>query len=69
MEHPPVPHAPMASEPERAARKMEVDEDYDDDGDDEKKPGIVPGPTSGSGPATAPEMKNGTPTTTTMNGN
>ncbi len=69
MEHPPAPHPPMASEPERAARKMEVDEDYDDDGDDEKKPGIVPGPTSGSGSAAAPEMKNGTPTTTTINGN
>jgi hypothetical protein len=38
-------------EPERAARKMEVDEDYDDDGDDEKKGIIVSG--AGSGPGSA----------------
>jgi len=69
MEHPPAPHPPMASEPERAARKMEVDEDYDDDGDDDKKAGIAQGPAPGSGPAPAPEMKNGTPTTATINGN
>jgi hypothetical protein len=70
MEHvPPAPHPPMVSEPERAARKMDVDEDYDDDGDEDKKAGIVPGPASGPGPAPAPEMKNGTPTTATMNGN
>lgn len=66
MEHAPAPHPPMASEPERAARKMDVDEDYDDDGDDDKK---AQGPASGPGPAPAPEMKNGTPTTATINGN
>lgn len=47
LEHqvPPPPPPPM-NEPERAARKMEVDEDYDDEGDDEKK-GTGSGPTSG----------------------
>jgi general transcriptional corepressor CYC8 len=38
-------------EPERAARKVDVDEDYDDEGDDEKK-GIM-GSGVGSGTASA----------------
>ncbi|KAG0652862.1 General transcriptional corepressor ssn6 [Hyphodiscus hymeniophilus] len=47
---PPPPPAPV-SEPERAARKMDVDEDYDDDGDEEKKGAIVSGPGSAAGDA------------------
>lgn len=47
-------------EPERAARKMDVDEDYDDDGDDEKK-GVVSAGESGPGSASG-EAKTGSPT-------
>ncbi|KAL6867952.1 hypothetical protein J3F83DRAFT_82544 [Trichoderma novae-zelandiae] len=43
------PAPPPASEPERAARKMDVDEDYDDSGEDEKKAVL----TNGSGPPPA----------------
>lgn len=43
------PAPPPASEPERAARKMDVDEDYDDSGEDEKKAVL----TNGSGPSAA----------------
>ncbi len=35
LEHPPPP--PSLNEPERAARKVDVDEDYDDSGEDDKK--------------------------------
>lgn len=45
---PPPPH-----EPERAARKMDIDEEYDDSGEDEKK---VPHPPSGPG-STSGDMK------------
>jgi hypothetical protein len=69
MEHPPAAHPPIASEPERAARTMDVDENYDDSGEEDKKAGIVSGPAPGSGSAAAAEIKNGTPTTATMNGN
>jgi hypothetical protein len=58
----------MVSEPERAARKMEVDEDYDDSAEEDKKAGIVPGPAAGSGSATASDMKNGTPTSAGISG-
>lgn len=44
----PAVQAP-ASEPERAARKLDVDEDYDDDGEEDKKGGIVSAPESTSG--------------------
>lgn len=52
------------SEPERAKRKLEVDEDYDDDGDDEKKLGLLtvgPGSVSTSGDvkSTPPSGVNG----------
>ncbi|KAG7103357.1 hypothetical protein HYQ44_017445 [Verticillium longisporum] len=47
---PPVRSA-APSEPERAARKMDVDEDYDDSGEDEKK--VPAATTNGSGPAPA----------------
>lgn len=67
MEHPPAPHPPSV-EPERAARKMDVDEDYDDSGEEDKKAGIAPGSASGSGSAAAGEMKNGTPTSAGLNG-
>ncbi|KAK0706524.1 hypothetical protein B0T26DRAFT_656107 [Lasiosphaeria miniovina] len=66
MEHP-SSHPPIINEPERAARKMEVDEDYDDSGEEDKKAGVVSGPTSGPGSATG-EMKNGTPTSASING-
>jgi hypothetical protein len=48
---------------------MDVDENYDDSGEEDKKAGIVSGPAPGSGSAAAAEIKNGTPTTATMNGN
>jgi glucose repression mediator protein len=48
----PARAAPPVAEPERAARKMDVDEDYDDSGEDDKKAaaltnGSAPGSTSG----------------------
>ncbi|TLD05209.1 uncharacterized protein PgNI_09744 [Pyricularia grisea] len=48
-QHPAASHAPAAGEPERAARKMDVDEDYDDSGEDEKKNGIATSAASGPG--------------------
>jgi len=68
MDHgPSASHPPIINEPERAARKMEVDEDYDDSGEEDKKTGIVSG--TASGPASASsEMKNGTPTSASING-
>jgi glucose repression mediator protein len=56
-EHSAPPPPPAMGEPERAARKMDVDEDYDDEGDDDKKPS---GPATG-GPASAAEGKNRSP--------
>jgi len=67
MDHPPPPHPPIVNEPERAARKMDVDEDYDDSGEEDKKAGILSGPPTGSGPASG-EMKNGGPISAGMNG-
>ena len=43
-------------EPERAARKVEVDEDYDDDGEEDKKGGIVSATGSTSGEKTSPAV-------------
>lgn len=64
-QHPPPTAVSQMSEPERAARKMEVDEDYDDDGEDEKKPGL----TSASAPGSAVgEGKNTPPASGGMNG-
>ncbi|PFH62071.1 hypothetical protein XA68_15279 [Ophiocordyceps unilateralis] len=52
------PPAPAAAEPERAARKMDVDEDYDDSGEDDKKAvltnGSAQGPGSADGKTTSP---------------
>lgn len=56
-DHPPPPPAPVG-EPERAARKMDVDEDYDDEGEDEKKGAVSAG---GSGPGSASGDKTGSP--------
>ncbi|KAJ0422744.1 hypothetical protein BJY00DRAFT_300033 [Aspergillus carlsbadensis] len=48
---------PPAHEP--AARKMDVDENYDDDGDDEKKAGVVKGSPQGSGAGSVNGNSNG----------
>lgn len=70
----PTPHeqsaparaAPPVAEPERAARKMEVDEDYDDSGEDDKKAAVL---TNGSAPgSTSGEIKTSTPATASVNG-
>ncbi|KAF2971435.1 hypothetical protein GQX73_g2109 [Xylaria multiplex] len=66
LEHPPAPVPPQMNEPERAARKMDVDEDYDDSGEEEKKVGPG-GPTSGPASASG-DMKTTTPTSAGMNG-
>lgn len=67
MEHPaPPPPPPQVGEPERAARKMEVDEDYDDDGEEDKKGGIVS--TAGSGPGSATGEAKVTTSPTGVNG-
>ncbi|KAI1432358.1 hypothetical protein GGR50DRAFT_689009 [Xylaria sp. CBS 124048] len=66
LEHPPAPAPPQMSEPERAARAMDVDENYDDSGEEEKKAGPG-GPTSGSASA-AGDMKTTTPTSAGLNG-
>ena len=68
LEHPPAVHPPAVNEPERAARTMEEDDDYDDNsGEEDKKNGITSGPASGPGSATG-ELKNGTPTSASING-
>ena len=68
MEHPPPPHPPVLNEPERAARTMEVDENYDDSGD-EKKTATVNGAGSGSGPGSSTgDTKMTTPTSASING-
>lgn len=60
---PPAPTQPApVSEPERAARKMDVDENYDDDGDEDKKGGIV------SAQASGPPSASGDPKTTSPPG-
>jgi hypothetical protein len=59
------PQAQVMNEPERAARKMDVDEDYDDSGEDDKKSTTVPG--SGSAP-NASAGGNKTPTSASING-
>ncbi len=68
MEHGPAPHPPnIINEPERAARKMEVDDNYDDSGEDDKKAAGLPGPASGPASASS-DMKNGAPTSAGLNG-
>lgn len=58
------PPPPQVHEPERAARKMDIDEEYDDSGDDDKKHvHITSGPGSVSG-----DMKNTSPTVMMSNG-
>lgn len=57
---------PVVSEPERAARKMDVDEDYDDIPEDEKKNAST---VVGSAPTTgAADAKTSSPSTTGVNG-
>ncbi|AEO61745.1 hypothetical protein MYCTH_2071423 [Thermothelomyces thermophilus ATCC 42464] len=68
LEHPPAASS-IVGEPERAARAMEVDENYDDSGEEDKKTGIVPGPSSSSGATATAEVKNGPSATANMNGN
>jgi hypothetical protein len=59
----------MINEPERAARKMDVDEDYDDSGEEDKKAGVTSATASASAPGSATsDMKNGTPTSAGING-
>lgn len=74
-ERPPTAEQPAPSrpppatnaEPERAARKMDVDEDYDDSGEDDKKAAAI---TNGSAPgASSAEAKTSTPTSAGVNGN
>ncbi|KAM0348423.1 hypothetical protein ACHAPU_004396 [Fusarium lateritium] len=66
LEHAPPPRPAPITEPERAARKMDVDEDYDDSGEDEKKAAIV---TNGSGPGSAAgDAKTSTPANAGVNG-
>ena len=55
---------PPNSEPERAARKVELDENYDDSGEDEKKGAAL---TNGSAAGSA-EGKSSTPTSASVNG-
>ncbi|KAH7321124.1 hypothetical protein B0I35DRAFT_428626 [Stachybotrys elegans] len=58
--------APVSAEPERAARKIEVNEDYDDSGEDEKKAAVL---TNGSGSAsTTADVKTSTPSSASVNG-
>ncbi|KAI1456168.1 TPR-like protein [Annulohypoxylon moriforme] len=66
LEHPAAAAPPQISEPERAARKMDVDDDYDDSGEEEKKV-AVNGATSGPS-STAGDLKNTTPTSASING-
>lgn len=67
MEHPPAPHSQALNEPERAARKMDVDEDYDDSGEEDKKGPVASA--SGSAPNSATgDMKTATPTSAGING-
>ena len=67
MEHPPPPHPPTVNEPERAIRAMEVDENYDDSGDEKKA--VVNGAGSGSGPGSSTgDTKMTTPTSASING-
>lgn len=60
---PPMQAPPQLNEPERAARKMDIDEEYDDSGDEKKA--IVSGPASGPGSSSG-DMK--TTPTGMMNG-
>lgn len=66
LDHAPAPPPSQISERERAARKMEVDDDYDDSGEEEKKVSIN-GAASGPGSA-AGDIKNTTPTSAGING-
>ena len=67
MEHPPAPHSQSVNEPERAARKMDVDEDYDDSGEEDKKGPIALGSGSAPNPAKS-ELTTATPTSAGLNG-
>ncbi|ATY63195.1 transcriptional corepressor Cyc8 [Cordyceps militaris] len=60
-----APRAPASSEPERAARKMDVDEDYDDAPEDDKKGAATNGSKAGS---TTDEAKPSSPASAGANG-
>ncbi|TQW03091.1 transcriptional corepressor Cyc8 [Cordyceps javanica] len=60
-----APRAPATSEPERAARKMDVDEDYDDAPEDDKKAVATNGSKAGS---TTEEGKPSSPSSAGANG-
>ncbi|EJP62121.1 General transcriptional corepressor ssn6 [Beauveria bassiana] len=60
-----APRASATSEPERAARKMDVDEDYDDAPEDDKKAATTNGSKAGS---TTDEAKPSSPNSTGANG-
>ena len=59
--------ASAPSEPERAARKMDVDEDYDDSPEDEKKPAVTANGAAESEEAST-EAKSGSPKGAEVNG-
>jgi general transcriptional corepressor CYC8 len=59
-------HPPPINEPERAARKMDLDDNYDDEEPEEKKPLATAGPAPP--PGSAPGEKTHTPTSGGMNG-
>ncbi|KFA71662.1 hypothetical protein S40288_08063 [Stachybotrys chartarum IBT 40288] len=64
----PAPRPPQhVTEPERAARKIEVNEDYDDSGEDEKKTAVLTNG-SGSAAAAAADLKASTPANGGVNG-
>lgn len=72
-EHPAPPAAPaQPNEPERAARKMDVDEDYDDSGEDDKKLASAPAPSAAGPPSNGnvvgPDVKSSTPSNAGANG-
>lgn len=58
---------PSSAEPERAARKMDVDENYDDSGEDDKKAATI---ANGAAPGnSSADVKASTPTSAGVNGN
>lgn len=67
MEHAVAPNPPATNEPERAARKMDVDDDYDDSGEEDKKVAVSSGPLPGPIASTS-DVKNGTQPGTGING-
>jgi len=67
IDQPPASHPPITNQPERAGRTIDVDEDYDDSGEEDKKGGILSGGASGPGSASS-DLKNGAPPSAGLNG-